>query len=131
MPEDEYETNRNLYQELASLNPSNEAYKKRGSYYSEKYNIEIQRRQRIKKEFSNRDGSHIKLTKSIREALIYPSSFQHVRTTYVEGGDHLIVAVQFRFQSITGATIPDTLIAKVSLDGRILKIIEYSAPDAL
>jgi len=76
----------------------------------------------IEKQFSSWDGSHINLTKAIKESMNDPSSFEHISTKYFDLGDHLKVVTEFRGNNSFGAKVKNTVIAQVGLDGHIIEM---------
>lgn len=89
-----------------------------------KANQEKARIQRIERGFSSWDGSHRGLTRSIKEIMNDPSSYEHVKTVYWDRNDHLIVQTTFRGKNAFGALVINRMKAKVDLDGNVLKVIE-------
>jgi RNA polymerase subunit RPABC4/transcription elongation factor Spt4 len=83
-----------------------------------------QRKADIEKYFSPWDGSHRTLTKLIKSVMKDPDSYKHVKTTYIDKGDYLIVEQQYRGTNSFGAVIPNTVVAKTSIDGNILEILK-------
>ncbi len=84
---------------------------------------EEQRIEMIEKEFSAWDGSHREFTKVIKESMHDPNSYEHVKTTYGDRGDHLIVETTFRGKNLYGGVVTNTARAKVSLDGEVIEIL--------
>jgi len=82
------------------------------------------RKEMIEKQFSAWDGSHIKLTRLIKDSMNDPDSYDHVKTKYWDMKDHLIVLTTFRGKNDFGGTVKNTVKAKVSLDGEDIEIIE-------
>lgn len=82
------------------------------------------RAEMLEKQFSAWDGSHVNLTRMIKDAMNDPSSYEHVETRYWDMEDHLIVNTTFRGTNAFGAMIKNTVKAKVSLDGENIEIIE-------
>jgi len=82
------------------------------------------RKQRIEKQFSPWDGSHIQLTKLIKQHMNDPDSFKHDSTSYWDMGDHLVVITHFRGRNAYGGMVRHWVKAKVDLDGKVLQIIE-------
>ena len=78
---------------------------------------------RIKSQFSGWDGAHKNLEQLIKKGMNDPSSYEHVETSYVDMGTHLIVKTTFRGKNGFGALVRNTVAAKTSLDGDVLKII--------
>lgn len=86
---EEYEKNRNLYQQLLSLHPDNESYKSKVAFYADKIEEDKQkqiaveaRKKKIESQFSAWDGSHRNLERIIKEAMNDPDSYDHVETVY-------------------------------------------------
>jgi len=86
--------------------------------------IKEKRKKQIEAQFSQWDGSHIILTKAIKEAMNDPKSYEHVETVYWEMNDHLIVQMKYRGNNAFGGKVLAMVKAKVGLDGQILEIIE-------
>jgi hypothetical protein len=84
------------------------------------------RRKMIENSFSAWDGSHRNLTKFIKANMNDPDSYEHVETRYRDNNDHLIVQTTFRGKNAFGGVVINTVIAKVSLDGEVLEIIDQS-----
>lgn len=131
IPVKEYEKNKNLYQQLLNMHPDNALYKNKLAFYTEKVAQEKQkkmaaeaRREKIERQFSGWDGSHRNLTRFIKESMNDPDSYEHVKTVYWDRGDHLRVRTTFRGKNAFGGLIKNTVLAKVSLDGQILQILD-------
>ena len=77
---------------------------------------------RIKSQFSPWDGSHNKLTGLIKSSMNDPDSYEHIKTTYSQKTDHLIVITKFRGKNAYGGYVINTIKAKVDLDGNVLKV---------
>ena len=89
----------------------------------EEKNIELNNRQKkIEMQFSSWDGSHSALKDYVKENMNDPSSFDHVKTTYADKGNYLIIQMTFRGKNAFGAKVLQTVNAKVDLDGNILSI---------
>ena len=71
-------------------------------------------------------GSHLQLTKIIKEAMNDPESYEHVKTTYRDNKDHRIVKTIFRGEDAFGGMINNSVTAKVGLDGEVIEIISQS-----
>lgn len=84
------------------------------------------RKKLIEEQFSAWDGSHITLSRFIKENMNDPKSYKHVKTTYWEFDNHLIVQTSFRGTNAFGAVILNTIKAKVGLDGTIIQIISQN-----
>lgn len=92
----------------------------------EKQSVENQkiaaRKEKILKQFSSWDNSHKNLKRWIKDNMNDPKSFEHVKTTYTDKGDYLLIYMNYRGKNSFGATVLQTTIAKVDLDGNILSV---------
>lgn len=125
--------NRDLYQELVTINPDENNYQKKLSFYENKIKVveqeELRAKQRqdlIEKQFSPWDGSHRNLESLIIEAMNDPDSYEHAKTVYWDKGDYLIVQTTYRGKNAFGGVVRNFVKAKVSLDGEILQILDES-----
>lgn len=84
------------------------------------------RKEQIRSGFSYWDGSHVELTRLIKEAMNDPGSYEHVDTTYIDRGDYLVVATTFRGRNAFGALVKNSMTAHARLDGSIIAIVEQS-----
>lgn len=89
-----------------------------------KQDPEAERKARIEKQFSSWDGSHRKLTALIKQSMNDPGSYQHVETRYGDRGDYLLVKTTFRGKNMFNATVVNSVMAKIGLDGEVIEIIE-------
>jgi hypothetical protein len=133
IPASEYEINRDLYQQLVALHPENVSYKNKVTLYSDKLENEIQKRlaaetriAQIKRQFSGWDGSHSNLERFIISGMNDPDSYEHDKTVYLDEGDHLIVQTSFRGKNGFGGVVRNSVTAKVSLNGKILEILDQN-----
>jgi len=83
-----------------------------------------QRKERVEKGFSGWDGSHIALTRLIKESMNDPDSFDHVETVWWDQGDYLIVRTKFRGKNAFGGLVLNWVKPKLDLDGNVLEVIE-------
>lgn len=79
-----------------------------------------ERQNLIYKQFSNWDGSHRNLKRYVKSNMNDPKSFEHIETTYTDKGTYLYVYMKFRGSNAFGATVLNTIRAKVDLQGNIL-----------
>lgn len=86
--------------------------------------VEEARSAKIRGAFSVWDGSHIKLTRRIKQQLIDPASYEHVQTAYIESDGILMVRVVFRSKDHFGRTVLTRGRARVDLEGNILSFIK-------
>jgi len=71
----------------------------------------------IERQFSAWDGSHIALTKRIKEQLNDPGSYDHGKTVHVEKDGTLNIMVSFRATNGFGALVLQQVIAEASATG--------------
>jgi len=81
-----------------------------------------EREQQVESEFSAWDGSHRGLTGYLKESMNDPESYEHVKTTYRDMGDYLIIFTTVRGKNAFGAKILQKFVAKVGLDGEVLEV---------
>src|SRR5690606_1078457 len=62
-----------------------------------------ERQDKINRQFSAWDGSHRKLERFIKSIMNDPSSFKHVKTTYADKGNYLLVQMTYRGKNAFGA----------------------------
>lgn len=82
------------------------------------------RKELIERNFSAWDGSHRQLENYIKESMNDPDSYEHIKTTYYDNGQYLLVQTTVRGKNAFGALVKNQIRAKVALDGSILQIIE-------
>lgn len=82
------------------------------------------RKEQIERGFNSWDGSHINLTSRIKSSMNDPNSYEHVKTTYLDNGDYLIVETTFRGSNAFGGIVTQTVSAKVGLSGNVISLIE-------
>lgn len=84
------------------------------------------RKDKIEKHFSAWDGSHSELTKIIKKSMNDPDSYKHVKTSYWDKGEYLIVQTTFRGKNAFGGVVKNTIKAKVDLEGNVIEVISQS-----
>lgn len=84
----------------------------------------LERSKLIEKQFSFYDGSHYNLEKAIKASMNDPASYEHKKTTYTDLGDFILVRTVFRGKNAFGATIVNTVSAKVDFKGNVVSILE-------
>jgi len=90
----------------------------------------------IKKQFNGWDGSHIAISDILRGSfyakapspLKYPDTYKHIKTTYEDMGDSLIVYTTFSSKNSLGMEIVNTLKTKVSIDGNSIELLDMWIP---
>ena len=82
------------------------------------------RKKQIEKAFSCWDGSHRKLEYFIKNAMNNPDSYKHVRTTYTDRGNFILVRTTFRGTNKFNAIVTNTVTAKTDINGNIIEILQ-------
>ncbi len=146
-PASDLSRNNSIYKELLALHPDNKIYKDKVDFYTKKVNEEEKIR-KAKRERENKikenirleaekrknqiadqfrpSGAHRKLERLVKNSMHDPSSYDHGQTIYLDEGDHLLVKMAYRGKNAFGAIVKNSIIAKVSLDGKILEILDQS-----
>lgn len=79
----------------------------------------------IQKQFSKKDGSHIKLTEHIKDEWLYePESYEHRETKYVVTQNDILVRTSISANDENGIKIDSSFFAVISLDGETIEIID-------
>ena len=107
--------------EVAKLNKQKE--EKAKPVLTEAEKREIERKEKIQSQFHFWDGRHINLAEKIKESLHSPDSFKHVKTTYRDAGDHLIVSTWYKASNLYGVILEGYVMAKINLEGEIMEIL--------
>lgn len=130
IPTSEFSKNKDRYEQLLELYPTNKKYQSKIAFYSKKIadaealvNKKLARIKRIRSQFSGYDGSHSHLEKYVKSTMHNPDSYEHVKTVYWDKGDYLIVQTIIRGTNAFGGTVSQTVKVKVSLEGQLLEII--------
>lgn len=95
---------------------------------AEKQKTEEQAKQReakqasIRSQFSSWDGSHRQVESSVKAQMKNPGSYEHVETSYSVGENSITVVTTFRGTNSFGATVPNTAVAEVALNGTVLSL---------
>lgn len=104
-----------------------EAMKKKQEEEAERKKQEAEaeeRKKKIEEQFSAWDGSHIKLTRLIKDSMNDPKSYDHDETKYFDIKDHVIVITTFRGKNAFGGIVKNTVKAKASIDGESIEVLE-------
>ncbi|WP_249552742.1 hypothetical protein [Shewanella sp. 8A] len=80
--------------------------------------------QTVNRQFSSWDGSHSGLVKVVKANLKDPSSFEHIKTQYVDKYNYLVVTMQYRGKNSFGAVVTEEVVAKTDMNGNVLEIIK-------
>ncbi|MCM8538573.1 MAG: hypothetical protein NE334_21705 [Lentisphaeraceae bacterium] len=76
----------------------------------------------IQQQFHN--GTHIQLVRAVKQKMHNPDSFEHVKTTYEEHENYIIVTMEFRGRNGFNAKILKTVKAKYSTYGKLKEILK-------
>lgn len=89
--------------------------------------------QKIEKQFTAWDGSHIKLKQYIKDQLKDPKSFEHIKTTYTptpligtDGSQYITVNMEYRAKNSFWGYLVDTYKAYFDIEGNPFNIGEWS-----
>ena len=87
--------------------------------------VELTREEKIQRQFSLWDGSHRKLTQTIRQNMNDPDSYEHVETIFAVVGEDLRVQTKYRGKNMYGGKVLGSVTALVDIEtGEILHVIE-------
>lgn len=81
--------------------------------------------QNINKLFSAWDGSHINLSKKIKEALNDPESYEHIKTTYKDLDSILVISTTFTAKNGFGGRLKKEVIATSDTLGNVTSVIKW------
>lgn len=81
--------------------------------------------QNIQKLFSGWDGSHIKLSEKIKQSLNDAKSYEHIKTTYKDYNNFLIVNSTFTAKNAFGGTLKKEVIVQSDTLGNITEILQW------
>lgn len=119
IPVSEYSENLKRYETLVKMHPGNKTYSDKTQFYKTK----LDRLDTIEKQFSAWNGEHKGFAKYIKTNLKNPDSYDHVKTVYVDKGDHILIETTYRASNSFGAIITEQAYAKSSINGQSLEII--------
>lgn len=77
----------------------------------------------IEKQFNVWDGSHIKLTRLIKETMNDPESYEHVKTTFEIKRTYMLVMTEFRGKNSFGGKVKNTIVVKVDANGNVIELV--------
>lgn len=81
-----------------------------------------ERQHLIDRQFAGFSGANHYVERVIKENMNDPSSFEFVSNSYVDKGTYILVYIKFRGANAFGATILQSVSAKVDLEGNVLSI---------
>jgi hypothetical protein len=82
----------------------------------------LERKEMVEKQFSAWDGSHIYLTKYIKENMNDPDSYDHIETRFEDKGKYIFIACKFRGSNAFGGKVINYVTAKADIDGNLTEI---------
>jgi len=82
------------------------------------------RKEFVEKYFSPMDGSHVGVRDFIKENMNDPDSYDHVKTTYIDFSDYLVVTTKFRGKNKFGATVLQEKTFKVDYNGNVIEMLQ-------
>ena len=85
---------------------------------------ELSRKETVEEAFSAWDGSHLELTKVIKDDMHDAGSYEHVETLYWDKGDYILVQTKFRGTNAFGAKVLDSVTAKCTVDGQVIELVQ-------
>lgn len=97
-------------------------HEQKQSEQSEPIQKELTIDEKVRVQFSKRDGSHIKLTQLIKASMNDPKSYEFVSIEYLQIENYLIVHQVFRGKNAFGSIVLNDMRAKYSLDGELLEV---------
>lgn len=85
----------------------------------------------ISEAFSVWDGSHLDLTRTVKDSMNDPNSYEHIETTYIDNGqtlfnnsDYLLVIMEFSGMNAFGGRVRNIVRAKTSIEtGKVIEIL--------
>ncbi len=78
----------------------------------------------ISKCFSAWDGSNIELTRLIKESMNDPDSYEHIKTTYQDMNNEIIIHTIFRGKNAFGGVVKQSISVTIGLNCNIIEIHE-------
>lgn len=92
---------------------------------SNEYSISSEsRKKKIERHLSPWNGSHMKVSRRIKESLNDPDSYEHIETRYVDNGDLITVITKIRAKNSFGGKIITAFVATVDIEGNVLDLKE-------
>lgn len=83
----------------------------------------------LEKQFSTWNGSHIELTKLIKNAMNDPDSYEHVETKYWDMTDYIVVRTVYSGKNAFGGRVKNFVKAKYDNKGNLIEILEEGTGD--
>lgn len=92
----------------------------------ERLTNEAKKQEKISKQFSAWDGSHLRLTSMIKENMNDPDSYEHVKTLYAIRGDKIYIETTFRGKNAFGGKVLNKVTANADMNGNIIEILSQN-----
>jgi hypothetical protein len=83
-----------------------------------------ERKEYVEKHFSKWDGSHRGVERYIKDNMNDPDSYEHVKTTYLESPDYLVVTTKYRGKNKFGGLVLQENMFKVNYEGEVLEVLQ-------
>jgi hypothetical protein len=83
-----------------------------------------ERKEYVEKHFSKWDGSHRGVERYIKDNMNDPDSYEHVKTTYLESPEYLVVTTKYRGKNKFGGLVLQENIFKVNYEGEVLEVLQ-------
>jgi hypothetical protein len=83
-----------------------------------------ERKEYVEKYFSKWSGSHRGVEKYIKDNMNDPDSYEHVKTTYLESPEYLVVTTKYRGKNKFGGLVLQDNIFKVNYEGKVLEVLQ-------
>ena len=84
---------------------------------------EKNRKKKIEEQFDPWDGSHIALSRLIKQNCRNPDSYEHIETKYRDNGNLIFVTTKYRAENGFGGMAIGNVTAKVDIEGNVIEII--------
>lgn len=91
-------------------------------------------KEKIEKQFTSWDGSHIQLKKHIKNNLKDPNSFEHIKTTFtpeplkdIDGNEYISVTMEYRAKNSFWWYVVEKYKAFYSIEGLSIKVENWGA----
>ena len=90
----------------------------------EQPSIQDKHQSKIESQFSAWNGSHKALVRLVKDGMNDPKSFEHVKTTYTEQADIILVLMTYRGKNGFNAVVTERIYAEITLDGKVISVKE-------
>lgn len=87
--------------------------------------IELTKEEKIQKQFSIIDWSHILLKNVVKSKMKDPDSFEHIDTNYIKKENKIIVIMKYKAKNSFWAYVSNIIIASFDFDWKPIEIIKW------